>query len=193
MERSVQRLGRLDRLLLHEVRPHDVTPALRDVLRGLVETGSVRAVGVATRNHLTAEVIATAPDLFTVAQYGVGPLAAPVELPSSVTTRIGHGLLGDGGRELALLRDVRDGSPELTSLWAEAVHGSEWEGPGGLPRALLGRAASSRLDGVVVATSSTHRVAETLAAPTRPPGPAVLTALDALVAAAAGRGSTGDH
>ncbi|MEJ5945296.1 aldo/keto reductase [Pseudokineococcus basanitobsidens] len=186
VERSLRRLhGRVDRLLLHEVSPHDLDEELLALLRRLLESGDVGAVGTATANALTAAAVARGEGLLTVVHHEVGPLSPPVTLPASVTTRVGHGLLGGGGTHLAALRDALR-EPVLADRWREAVSGTPFDGPVGLPEALLARAAHLPVDEVLVATSRPDRLPRSvsLARGDVALPPAVLEVVDAAAAAA---------
>ncbi|MEJ5887718.1 aldo/keto reductase [Pseudokineococcus marinus] len=164
VERSLRRLdGRVDRLLLHEVSPHDVDDDLLGVLRRLVDAGDVGAVGVATANRLTAAAVQRGHGLLTVVHHEVGPLAPPVDLPPSVSVRVGHGLLGGGGAHLATLRRVLEGDAAMAGRWRDAVRGTAFDAPGGLAEALLARAARLPVDEVLVATTQPSRLPRTVA------------------------------
>ena len=190
VEESLRRLGgRVDRLLLHEVRPLDVTPELVELLAGLVRRGDVGAVGVATQNHDTLPVLARGGELFTVVNHAVGPLHPPVELPPHVTTRIGHGLLGGGAEHLHRLTAVLAADPAAAERWRAAVAGTEFAGERGLTDVLLSRGPHLGVTEVLVATrrpAAVARAAE-LAGRTEPLPPAVLAALADLVARAGTR------
>ncbi len=188
VHRSLRHLGRwVDRLLLHEVLPHEVSDELLGVLDELLVRGDVGAVGVATRNHLTPDVVRRCGDLVTVAHLGVGPLHPPVPLPDHVTTRVGHGLLGDGGSHLRALRATLQGTPELDERWQDATATTAFAGPSGLAEALLARATRLDVTDVVVATSRPQQVGRTYAcaAGAVPLDGAVADVLDAVVAATA--------
>lgn len=194
VDRSLHRLnGRVDRLLLHEVTPPDITEELLGLLDRYRRDGDVGELGVATENRFTASVLALGGDLFSVTHVTVGPCDEPVPLPASVTARVGHGLLGTGGRQLHQLRTVLERDREVAEAWRAATAGSSFTGPPGLARALLARASSTQVTEVIVATTQPARVAETYAlASGRNPLPApVEEALDRLIAAAtAGRDGT---
>ncbi|WP_298992543.1 aldo/keto reductase [uncultured Pseudokineococcus sp.] len=163
VERSLRRLGgRVDRLLLHEVSPHDVDEDLLGVLRGLVDAGDVGAVGVATANRLTAAAVGRGHGLLTVVHHEVGPLAPPVDLPPSVLVRVGHGLLGGGGSHLAALHRALEADVRLAGRWRDTVRGTPFDAPGGLAEALLARAALLPVDEVLVATTQPSRLPRTV-------------------------------
>ncbi len=182
VSRSLQRLGRIDRLLLHEVHPADLTDEVLGILAGSLAAGDVAAVGVATQDLLTAPCVARAPDLLTVAHVTASLLRPPVVLPVGVTVRVGHGLLGPAAVDLSALRAVLGSSRELADRWAAAVAGTSWEGPDGLAHAVLGAAAGRGLTDVVVATSRANAVAGTVAAAAAPPPPEIARALAVLAA-----------
>jgi hypothetical protein len=190
VEESLRRLGgRVDRLLLHEVRPLDVTPELVELLGGWLARGDVGAVGVATQNHDTAEVLDRGGELFTVVNHAVGPLHQPVELPPHVTTRIGHGLLGGGAEHLHRLTAVLDTDADAANRWRAAIAGTEFTGDRALTDVLLSRGPHLGVTEVLVATrrpAAVARAAE-LAARTEPLPPAVVAALADLVGRAATR------
>lgn len=185
LDESLRRLGgRVDRYLLHEVTADDVTDDLLDVLGAALANGDVGAVGVATGNASTAAAIEAGGGVLTVAQYAAGPLDAPVHLPVSVDTRIGHGLLGAGGGQLALLQRHLEASRELAGRWDDAGQGTPFVGSGGLARALLARRPAGVTE-VLVATTRPARVAETAAAAGAGPLPVPLEAVLADVVEAA--------
>lgn len=167
VDASLARLGRIDRLVLHEVHPEQVTDELLDVLRGYLETGGVGQLGVATRNELTGPAIARAPSVLTVTHTGVGPLAPPPSGPR-VKDRVGHGMLGPAGSHLSRLTSARDRDPALARRWAHAVEGTEFAGSGGLTRALFVRATTSGATELLLATSRLERVGPTTALLARP-------------------------
>ncbi len=164
VHRSLLHLGgRVDRLLLHEVAPDDVDDDLLGVLERLLGDGDVAAVGVATQNHVTPEVVQRLGPLVTVAHLAAGPLHPPVPLPGHVRTRVGHGLLGHGGGHLRTLQDQLRDDETLRTRWHDATAATVLAGPGGLADALLARATRLGLTDVVVATSRPQRVARTYA------------------------------
>ena len=185
---SLRRLGgRVDRYLLHEVQPAEVTPELVAVLRRAVQAGDVGAVGVATGLHDTAAAVERGEGVLTVAQFAAGPLDPPVQLPASVTTRVGHGLLGAGGAQLHELGARLAADPMAGERWRSAVAGTPFEGDGGLARAMLARRPAG-VDEVVLATSRPGRIAGAVAAVTSEPLPKpVHDALNALVTAPGAR------
>ncbi len=185
-ERSVRRLGRVDRFLLHEVQPDEVDEALVAELEHLVGSGVVGAVGVATQNHLTADVLHRLGEVATVVHLAAGPFAPPVPLPAHVTTRVGHGLLGAGGADLTRLRQTLRLDVAARDQWEAAVLGTPFAGDDGLAEALLARAQRLDLTDVVVASSRPDRLARAHALASGAvalPDP-VADALDALVDAA---------
>lgn len=154
VEQSLQRLGRLDRLMLHEVAPADVTAELVDLLEGYRTRGDVGEVGVATAGAVTADAVERAPGLLTAVHLDAGLLAAPVELPTTVRTRVAHGVFGPGGVDLALLRGALRDEAGLGARWRDATDGTPYAGPTGLPDALLaGVAGGGGWTDVIVATS----------------------------------------
>lgn len=188
VEESLRRLGgRVDRLVLHEVQPHEVTAELVGLLDGLRRRGDVGEVGVATQNHLTAAALAAGGPVLTVAHLAVGPLHEPVELPPHVTTRVGHGLLGGGGEHLRRMHSVLDADPAMAEQWRDAVAGTELTGPGGLAAALLSRGPHLDVTDLLVATTRVEQVATTYACASRaePLPPTVVEALAVLVGRAA--------
>ena len=180
---SLRRLGgRIDRLLLHEVQPAEVTTELLDTLDGLLRQGDVGAAGVATQNELTAAALAAGAGVFTVAHFSVGPLAPPVVLPDSVTTRVGHGLLGGGGEHLRRMQEVLVGDPVLADRWQEATAGTEFAGGRGLTDALLSRGPHLDVTDLLVATTRVENVspARALVSRAEPLPPSVLDVLTRL-------------
>ncbi|MEJ5915899.1 aldo/keto reductase [Pseudokineococcus sp. 1T1Z-3] len=162
VERSLRRLGgRVDRLLLHEVSPHDVDDALLAVLADLLAKGDVGAAGTATSGALTPAAVARGEGLLTVVHHEVGPLSPPVTLPATVTTRVGHGLLGGESSHLRALSAALE-EPTLAARWRDAVAGTAFEGPAGLAEALLARGATLPVDEVLVATTRPERLPRTL-------------------------------
>lgn len=184
VHRSLRHLGgRVDRLLLHEIQPDDVGDDLLAALHRFVEDGDVAAVGVATQNHSTPEVVQRCGPLVTVAHLAAGPLHPPVPLPAHVRTRVGHGLLGHGGGHLGILQDLVRDDARLRKRWEDATAATVLAGPGGLADALLARATRLDLTDVVVATSRPQRVARTYACASGavPLEDAAAEVLDALV------------
>lgn len=183
---SMRRVGgRIDRYLLHEVQPAEVTPELVAVLRRAVEAGDVGAVGVATQPGLTAAAVGRGEGVLTVAQFAAGPFDPPLDLPPEVTTRVGHGLLGAGGTALRQLTARLEQDPVAAEQWRAAVAGTRYDTGDGLARALLGRAPTG-VDEVVLATSRPGRLASAVAAVADgPPPAAVRAALAVLVGATA--------
>lgn len=145
--------GRIDRLLLHEVWPLDITDDLLDFLTGLRDRGDVGALGIATRNHNTAACVAAGGGLFTAVNIAVGPLHEPVDLPPTVTARVGHGLLGEAAGHLRRLQAVLDTKRELGERWREETAGTRFAGGDGLAHALFTRGHRLALTEVIVATS----------------------------------------
>lgn len=186
VETSLRRLGgHVDRLLLHEVVAGDITDELLRLLESLRDRGDVDQVGVATRNHETPAALARGGDLFTVAHTAVGPLHEAVALPAHVTTRVGHGLLGEGGAHLRALQAVLDTDPVAATAWGGATAGTPWADLAG---ALLGRAAGLDQSDVIVATTRPANVAGAVRLAGGDPLPAdVGSALDDLVAVARSR------
>lgn len=196
---SLRRLGRLDRLMLHEIDPADLGDDLVAALRGYLDSGDVAAVGVATSNNRTAAALARAPDLLTVAHIEAGPLALRLVRPEGVTV-VGHGLLGPGGDHLRRLRGRLSADPAAATQWRDVVAGTVYADPpgtggrrgaaarpfAGLAAALLARTNGQALDEVIVATTRPSAVAPAVAAVTGPPLPPELAdMLDRLVAAPA--------
>lgn len=185
VERSLVRLGgRVDRLLLHEVHPSEVDHALVDELDRLLRSGDVGEVGVATRNPSTPAALERLGPVATVAHVAAGPFDRAVVLPSHVSTRVGHGLLGPGGRDLALLRGALADDAVLRERWVDSLAETGLAGDG-LAEALLGRAGRLDLTDAVVATGRPERVERSylLASGAVPVPDEVADALDALVAA----------
>jgi hypothetical protein len=185
VECSLRLLGPVDRLLLHEVHPDDITPELLTLLSGYLSRGDVGALGVATQNSRTAEALVRGSELLTVAHVEAGPLSPPVAWPAHVQVRVGHGVLGPGAAHLRALQVVL-AEPGPGAAWREATAGTAWAGADGLALALLARPSDVVVDEVIVATSRLQALLPTLAAAGGPPPPApVLAALDLLVARAA--------
>ena len=161
IESSLRRLnGRIDRLLLHEVTPEDITDDLLELLGRFRANGDVAELGVATRNELTADCMSKGEQFFAVAQIAVGPLDSRVPEISHVTTRVGHGLLGGGGAHCGILQHTLNHDPQLLEEWRDVTAGTMWEGPGGVARALLAR-GSGNIDvtELIVSTTKVDRVA----------------------------------
>jgi hypothetical protein len=147
---SVRRLGHLDRLLLHEVSPADLTDDLLALLQRFQQVGDVGELGVGTATSVTVSALARGDGLLTVGQLPAGPFAEPV-VPPGVTI-VGHGLLGAGGRDLGRLRQVLSRDAAAREAWGRAVAGTAWGGPDGLATALLQRPHRLGLAEVVVAS-----------------------------------------
>lgn len=186
VERTLLRLGPVDRLMLHEVWADDVTDDLVAVLAGFVARGDVGQIGVATRNVEAAAAVERAPELLTAAHLEIGPFAPAVELPSTVTTVVGHGALGPGASALRRLTPLLVEPGDAAGRWREVTAGTRWAGPAGLADALVARAASLPVAAVIVATSRPARLAGLLelASGAVAPPPEIAVALAALVAAA---------
>lgn len=183
VEESLRRLGgHVDRLVLHEVQPDEITPDLVDLLDRLRRQGDVGEVGVATQNHLTQAALAAGGATLTVVHVAVGPLHPPVPLPEHVTTRVGHGLLGGGGEHLHRMRSAMTDDPEVAERWRGATAGTPFEGSAGLADALLSRGPHLDVTDLLVATTRVDQVARTYGCASREePLPApVADALDAL-------------
>ncbi|MCW2525535.1 MAG: hypothetical protein JWM76_395 [Pseudonocardiales bacterium] len=183
VDESLRRLPHVDRLVLHEVSPADITDELLQVLATYISRGDVGQVGVATSNNLTPACVELAPELFRVAHVSGRPLADPVNLPASVTTRVGHGLLGPAAADLKRLQELLDADSELAQEWRAITDASPWSGPSGLADALLSRASSIGLTDVIVATGNPFRLRamfDVISTDARPPS-AVTDVLDRLV------------
>lgn len=162
VEASLRKLGRIDRLLLHEVMPADISQELLTVLTAYVARGDVGVLGVATGPDATVACVAKAPELLEVVHLPVGPSSPRVALPASVATRVGHGVLGANGADLAAVRSRLASDPGSARAWDAAVQGSPFEGSGGLALALVARAAALDLDELILATSRPDRMTEFL-------------------------------
>lgn len=156
IERSLGRLPRVDRLLLHEPRPEDITDELVACLRGYRDSGRIAAVGIAGANELAAPCLARAPELFDVVHLAVGPGSALPELPATVR-RVGHGALGPGGAALQALTRRRSDDAGWRHRWRVALEGCGLTPDTDPARVLLGRAAA-RVDELIVATSRPERL-----------------------------------
>ena len=143
--------------------PADITSDLLGLLSGYVERGDVGLVGVATSNERTGDCLAVAPELLTAAHIAVGIFAAEPTLPAALPVRVGHGLLGPGGRDVGTLRAGLQAEPSLRRRWRDALITAGWLGADPAPdadlegaviaRALFARAIGSGVDDVIVATS----------------------------------------
>jgi hypothetical protein len=159
---SLRRLGgRIDRLLLHEVWPLDITDDLHELLTRLRDSGDVGTLGVATRNHNTPACVAAGGGLFTAVNIAVGPLHEPVDLPPTVTTRAGHGLLGEAAGHLRRLQAVLDTNSEIGERWRAETVGTRFAGGDGLAHALFTRGYRLGLTEVIVATARPANVRRT--------------------------------
>lgn len=161
IRRSLDRLGRIDRLMLHEVHPQDITPELVQLLTETTRSGDVAAVGLATGNEVAAQCLALAPDLFSVVHLAVGLRAAVPTLPQSLTV-VGHGALGAGGSDFVRLAQRLERMDSWGARWRAATRDSRWEGRDGLADALLIRAATRpgghAVAEVIVASSRLDRI-----------------------------------
>ena len=160
VDRSLDRLGTVDRLLLHEVAPQDITDDLLTLLARYRDDGRVAELGVATQNDLTVECVHRAPELFTAAHISVGPLSGHVDLPDSVTARVGHGMLGPGASHLTAVETELRRDRELGRRWADAASDTSWTGRSGLAAALMSTAAQNCTE-VILATSRAERLGPT--------------------------------
>jgi hypothetical protein len=161
VERSLRALapaGRIDRLLLHEVAPGDLTDELLALLAGYRAAGDVGELGVATQNQLTAACLARAPELLSVAHVSASLRGPAVPAVPAGVHLAGHGLLGAAGTDLAAARralrrraagPLDDGALAAAVLRLAATQGA------GLPE-------------VVVATRRLDRVAAAVTAPADP-------------------------
>ena len=162
VDESLCRLGgRIDRLLLHEVWPLDITDDLLDLLTRLRDSGDVGTLGIATRNHNTPACVAAGDGLFTAVNIAVGPLHEPVDLPPTVTARAGHGLLGEAAGHLRRLQAVLDANSEIAERWRAGTAGTRFAGGDGLAHALFTRGHRVGLTEVIVATSRPTNVRRT--------------------------------
>lgn len=166
IERSLVRLGPLDRLLLHEVHPADVTDDLLELLLGYRRRGDLATLGVATANAATLAALARSHGLFTVAHVNVDPLGWPIPgLAELADIRlVGHGALGPAGRTLAHVRARIATRPALARHWAAAVAGTRYDGPAGMADALLARASQTFAGELIVATRRPGRIPGTVSA-----------------------------
>ncbi len=189
IDRSLARLGRIDRLLLHEVHAEQVTDELLAVLVRRRQAGDVVELGVATENEFALAALARGPDVFSVAHINVGPLHMPVVLPPLVTIRVGHGLLGNGGEHARALAAVATADTAAAAAWREATDGSRWAAKAGLAHALLARATGLDVDEVIVATTRPVNVAlaAELVGGSAPMPTEVAAALHGLIAAVSGQ------
>jgi hypothetical protein len=159
VQQSIHRLGRIERLLLHEVRAGDITDELLSYLQTLLQAGDVGQLGVATTNADTLTCLRLAPDLFEVAHLAVGPFDSAVALPAPVTVRVGHGVFGAGGKALRALTDALRSDASRAEHWRTCVAGTRWQGPTGLSDLLLARSCTQGLTDVIVATTKPERLA----------------------------------
>jgi hypothetical protein len=189
IERSLARLGPLDRLLLHEVHLPDITDDLLEILGSYRTRGDVAAIGVATGDDVTPAALERGQGLFTVAHVSADVLAPHRRSlqalrsspPYQGVQLVGHGVLGPAGRTLVRLRARLAADRALAQRWSDAAAGTVFEGADGPARALLSLAARDFPGELLVATTRLPRVASTLAAAS---GVHVLPA--ALVASMAG-------
>lgn len=158
---SLRRLGgRIDRLLLHEVVPEDISDGLLGLLDGYRENGDIGQIGVATQNSSTLPALNRGGALFSIAHFAVGPLHEPIVCPPHVTTRVGHGLLGESGQHVSVLESLISQSPDTGVRWREATANTEWAD---MARAMLARATLLDLTDVIVATTRLENVASAVA------------------------------
>lgn len=160
VEQSLRRLdGRIDRLLMHEIRPLDVTSELLSLLEKLKADGDVGEIGIATQNHDTVAVLEAGGRIFTAVNVAVGVLHDPVPLPDYVTTRVGHGILGPGGshvgRIIALLRN----NEELAQRWDAATEQTEFQGDAGVAKVLLADSPRLPVTELIMATTRLRNIA----------------------------------
>lgn len=193
VERSLRRSGaaggpgRLDRLLLHEVRPGDLTDELLGLLQGLLASGDAGRLGTATANEVTAACLARGAGLLTVAHVSAslsGP-GVPV-LPPDVHV-VGHGLLGVGGGDLAAARRRSRRGRAGVARRGDRRGGSEGVAEHEELAARLLRAAAAGLPEVIVATRRPERVSALVQVASRAGG-AVEDPLRATLLAGSGRG-----
>jgi len=160
VEESLRRLRRVDRLLLHEVRVDDLTDELLGHLERYLVAGDVGQLGVATGNAHTAACIARAPELLTAVNVSISATADPVQLPASVTRRVGHGVFGAGGADLRGVQGRLRSDPSRAARWQAATVGTPWGDSAGLADALLQRALdTAHPDAVILATARVDRLA----------------------------------
>ena len=166
IERSLSRLGFIDRLLLHEVHPADITEPLLALLAGYRRRGDVATLGVATGNASTFEALRRSDGVFTVAHVSVDAIDIPWaeaigRLPA--VQWVGHGALGAGGGTLRRLRRRLANEPEVERPWARAVEGTEFATEDGLAAALFARVAAEFSGELLVASSRLAQVPRSIA------------------------------
>jgi hypothetical protein len=161
IEQSLRRLGRIDRLMLHEATPDNITDELISCLTRYVSRGDIDILGVATTNELTRPCLMRAPEIFTAAHIAIGPFAVPVDLPDNVTARVGHGIFGPRAADLHRLATLRSRDLGVGARWYEATRGTVCDTRDGLAAALLARAMTLDLTEVIFATSHPSNIAKT--------------------------------
>ncbi len=189
IERSLSRLGRIDRLLLHEVHLADITDELLQLLAGYRSRGDVAVLGIATGNAVTLAALQLGAGLFSVAHISVDPLGAHLpQLLAQVKALpgvrvVGHGALGAGGRALQHVGRRLQADQGLAERWSAAVQGTPFAGPEGIASALLARAAATGVAELLVSTRRLPRVAPLLqaAAASQPLPPLAAGVLDDLL------------
>ena len=160
VEESLRRLRRVDRLLLHEVRPDDLTDELLGHLERYLTAGDVHQIGVATGNAHTAACVARAPALLTAVNISISPTIDPAYVPVSVTRRVGHGVFGAGGADLRRVQRRLRTDAASGARWQAATVGTPWGDSAGLADALLQRAVdTAHPDAVILATARVDRLA----------------------------------
>jgi aryl-alcohol dehydrogenase-like predicted oxidoreductase len=117
VEKSLRALqtDRLDALLLHEVRPHDMSDALIETLRKIKDQGKALAIGLATDGESTHAIARAYPGFFDIFQTAWGDSSIASARPCifhSVLQRRGAAIArraandGDFARRIAETADV---------------------------------------------------------------------------------------
>lgn len=158
--RTFDRLGRVDRLMLHEAHAEDLGADALEVLTTVRDRGDAGQIGVATVNAAAAGVVRRAAGLVVAAHVEIGPFAPAADLPPGLVTIVGHGVLGPAASGLRRLDTWAAGGHATAARWREISGGTRWRGTPGLAAALVARAAALPVADVIVATSRPERLAD---------------------------------
>lgn len=153
------RRERLDALLLHEIRPGDVTPALKETLVALQREGKIDAYGIATSIDNTETIIAAHPDICAIVQVPAVWLDQGRQRPAG-SVLIAHSVFG--ARLTAMLEKLRDAS---TARWFKEETGLKATDVDDIGRLLLQATVAQNAEGVsLFTTHQPERIAGNMAA-----------------------------
>ncbi|MFA5950495.1 MAG: aldo/keto reductase [Hyphomicrobium sp.] len=138
----------IDIFLMHEIRGHDVTPALLEMLAGCKLAGVIGAIGTGTCLSEEAVVAAHWPDLAEVRQFRWDIFEPWLKRMTSGLV-ITHGAIRPA---LVRLRHILDGNRGLEAAWSSKLD-EDLRRPERLADLLLGAALANNRDGLVLVYS----------------------------------------